>query len=350
MANTINVNELLARQNAEFISVYKQTSESISTLNTQLSTLNGALLTQGAFTKIPQFTAGDNFDDWIFEIEKTSKIHGLSDESTCSLAWDRCKGIVSKFIARRREESLDLTWSELKADLGKVFGQFVDKGHAFTQLTGIVQGKYEDIYSYIERMLRLVDLAYEKNLKSLDDELVQWQLITIFMEGLRSCELKRRIYKKNVKKLQEAINIVKEDELSKKRFPDSVPEEAKGIDRLRRTSSDSCYGGSQHSKDCREQLQEPKIGPLSHRKVNRLRRTSSDPYYVRPQHYRDCYRQLPEPKTDPIPSRKVRVVNNTEVWRRKDGKSLHDLDRRYRRCFYCHQQGHFWVKCRDRLN
>ena len=199
-------------------------------------------------------------------------------------------------------------------------------------------------------MLKLVELAYEKNLKSLDDDLVQWQLVSIFMEGLRSCELKRRIYKKNVKKLQEAINIVKEDELSKKRFPDSFPEEAKGIDRLRRTGSDSDYGGSLYSKDCREQWWEPKTGRVSHRKVNRLRRTSSDPYYVRPQHFRDCYRQFHESKTDRIPPRKVSVVNNTEVWRGRDEKGVYDLDRRYRRCFYCHRQGHFWVKCRDRLN
>ena len=350
MANTINVNELLAQQNAENLSVYKQTAESIAILNTHFNTLNGALLTQGAFTKIPLFTAGDEFEDWIFEIEKSAKIHGLSDQSTCFLAWNRSKEIVSKLIARRLEESPDLTWSQLKADLGKVFGQFVDKGHAFTQLTGIVQGKHEDIYSYIERMLKLIELAYERNWKSLDDDLIQWQLISIFMEGLRSCELKRRIYKKNVKKLQEAINIVKEDELSKKRFPNSFPGKAKGIDRPRRTGRDSVYGGSLYSKDCREQCQEPKTGRLSHRKVNRLRRTSSDPYYVRPQHFMDCYRQFHESKTNRIPPRKVSVVNITEVWRETNEKGVYDLDRRYRRCFYCHRQGHFWVKCRDRLN
>ena len=220
-------------------------------------------------------------------------------------------------IGRTLEENPQVTWEKLKAILEQVFGQIIDRGQAFTKLTSIRQGRDEDICAYVERTLHLADKAYGQDWKTTENAVVQSQLTSIFMEGLRSPELKLRIYRQNVSKIEDAIQIAKADDLSRKRFPNAFPglrrvEEPMEVGRHRRGGCFNC-AGPHSTRECPQHLTTPPI---------RGQR----------------------------PPRNVRVVQNSTTHRQESTESLREADRRYRRCFRCHRAGHFSAQCKNPVN
>ena len=124
------------------------------------------------------------------------------------------------------------------------------------KLTGVRQGREEGISSYVERMLRLANQAYGPNWRNDPRDFIEDQLVSIFMEGLRSNDLKMRIYRKQVREIDEAIEIAKTEDLSKKRFPWASSsrqrnEEAMEVEHNRRRGCFKC-GGPHQSSECHE--------------------------------------------------------------------------------------------------
>ena len=296
MAQEITVSQLLEHQHTQVTEVQKQSARVLETIRSQLEKVNGSLLTHGALSTVSEFSGKERFTDWMQEIEKCKLIHGLSDKDTCQLAWAKTKGTVSRVVGRMIDEKADLTFSDLKKMLEREYGDIIDKQQAFMKLTGVRQGREEGISSYVERMLRLANQAYGPNWRNDPRDFIEDQLVSIFMEGLRSNDLKMRIYRKQVREIDEAIEIAKTEDLSKKRFPWASSsrqrnEEAMEVEHNRRRGCFKC-GGPHRSSECHE--------------------------------VKDS-------------QRKVQVVEEKVL----------EQDRKYRRCFNCHKPGHFAVKCKQ---
>ena len=311
------VQEILSEQHNQTLFAHDKSAQAFSALSTQVGALSTALLAQGAFTSVPVFSGKGNIEDWLAEIDKSSKINGLDDHNTCLLAWSKSRETASLIIGRRLEENPQISWKELRGSLEQNFGQIIDRGQAFTKLTSIRQSREEDISSYIERTMYLADKAYGQDYKDGNNAIVQSQLTSIFMEGLRSPELKLRIYRQNVSKIEEAIQIAKADDLSRKRFPNAFPsprrvEEPMEIGRHRRGGCFHC-GGPHPTRECRRRAMTP-------------------------------------PNEGQRPPRNVREIRYTPNYNQNSEEVLREEDRRHKRCFRCHRPGHFFAQCKSAEN
>ena len=311
------MSQLLQMHHEEAQQVQKQSAEAFEKLSVQLGKVTGSLLTQGALNSVSEFSGKEKFSDWIQQVEKCRLIHGLTEHDACQLVWAKSKDTVSRLVGRALKEKPETTFNELSALLEREYGDIVDKQQAFIKLTSVRQYRDEDMSSYVERLLQLADRAYGSGWRDDPRDYIEDQLVSIFMEGLRSQELKMRIYRKQVREIDEAIKIAKAEDFSKKRFPgvftprqrnDGVAqgrrhEEAMEVEHNRRGGCFNC-GGPHRRQDCRERE----------------------------------FRQ-----------KRVQAVQSQN--RGQDDERLRQEDWRQRRCFNCHQVGHYAARCRQkRLN
>ena len=319
----------------------RQNTEVFSALGTQLGKMNASLVTQGAMSGVSEFSGREKVTDWILEIDKCQSIHRLSDADTCQLAWAKSRGNASRQIGRKLKENPELEWAELKSGLEQEYGRIVDNQQAFVLLTNVKQGKEEAVSSFMERFLALTSRAYGEDWRTTQTELVQEQLVTLFMEGLRSQDIKLRIYRKQVKKVDEAINIAKAEELAKKRFPgDNTPrsrqEEEMEVDHHRRAGCFQC-GGPHGQRNCpRNGREDKRIHAVVSQRLDKGDRN---------------------PNSGRLEGGKRRMGRrydtasngwNDQRGRNQDSSRIAEDDRRYRRCFFCHQPGHYRFQCKAR--
>ena len=208
------------------------------------------------------------------------------------LAWQRSSGTVASFIRRQMVEKPTQTWVELRTVLETEFGRVVDKYQSFALFTSMRQRRDEDVTSFTERFLTLGQSAYGTGWNV--DDTAKAQALAVYIEGLRSHEVKTRIFKSGVTSLDEAIKLAKSDDLCRRRFggqsghESSRREEPMEVESQRRSGCYHC-GGAHRSKDCRRSVQA---------------------MYKRP-------------------------------------VSIRERDRRDRRCYVCHRTGHFAAQCRN---
>ena len=313
----VTVSDLLKLHHEEAQEMQRQSVKAFESLNAQLGVVNGCLLTQGALGSVSEFTGKENFYEWIQEIEKCRKIHGLNENNTCQLVWAKTKGTVSQLVGRILKQTPDTTFSQLKGVLEREYGNIIDKQQAFIQLTTVRQGTNENVTSYVERLLCKADRAYGDNWRNDPRDFIEDQLVSIFMEGLRSHEIKTKIYQQNVREIDEAIRIAKSYDLCKKRFPTTFSQTHRNepmvqgrqrnempmeVDHSRRLACYNC-GGPHRQRECRERS---------------------------------------------VRQKKVHVVENQRRGQDTRRNWTKEEDRKYRRCYICHQVGHFAAQCRQK--
>ena len=256
--------DMLKKQHEQFMNAQLQNTEVFHQMGTQLTRVTSTLIAQGAMNGVSEFSGTDKVSDWLLEIDKFRSIHGLNDKDTCQLAWAKSKGDASRQIGRRLNEQPDIAWSVLKEEISREFGKIVDNQQAFLSLTSIRQGRSESLNAFIERFLALTSRVYGDETRS---ALIEGQLVAIFLEGLRSREVKVRIYRQKVNTVKEAIQMVKLEEVTKRRFPDVAAvtvEEPMEIDQHRPTKCFQC-GGPHRSQNC-------KLKTQNVRRVNTMQR------------------------------------------------------------------------------
>ena len=329
-AEKVTINELLTRHHEQTLQSHQENKHVFEELNEQMRRVSSSLLTQGALNSVPVFSGKEDFSEWIQSIEKCQSIHGLSDKDSCQLTWAKAKGTVSCLIGRILREQPETTFKDLKTILKKEYGKTVDRQQGFIQLTNIRQGREEDITSYTERLLLLAKQAYGEDWKSNKDEYVEDQLVSVFMEGLRSHEIKLRIYRKEVRKIDEAIQIAKTEDIIKKRFP-GTDGSSRRFDRI--TPPEHRDGGWQRTEPRREEPME-----VEHSRHRGCFNCGG------PHSQRNCQRRE-------SPSKRINTVHNQSHRHKAKAQWIKEEDRKYRRCYNCHMTGHFIAQCRKkRLN
>ena len=146
---------------------------------------------------------------------------------------------------------------------------------------------------YTERLLRLGRKAYGTEWNS--TPLHKKQVIAVFLDGLKSIDLKKKVYVQKPDTLEDAIKIAKSDDVASRRFGGGGTskirvEEDMEIEHHRRLRCFHC-GGAHNARQCR---------------------------------------------------RGVNVVGS------RPPLSQRERDRRDRLCYLCHKPGHFAAVCRSR--
>ena len=283
---------LLKAQHEQMLEKQALLTTSTAQLNANINNVGGTMVIQNALSAIPELKGKGEITPWLDELEKCRICNDLPDMVMGKLAWQRSSGTVASFIRRQMVEKPTQTWVELRTALEKEFGKVVDEYQSFTLFAALRQRRDEDVGSFTERFLTLGQATYKDGWNV--NETAKTQALAVYMEGLRSQEMKTRIFKSGVKTLDEAIKMAKFDDLCRRRFGGSL-----GLETLRREEPmevgshrrSSCYhcGGAHRSKDCR---------------------------------------------------RSVQSMN-------KKMFSQRERDRRDRRCYVCHRTGHFAAQCRN---
>ena len=292
-ADKTAVVDVLRDNHAQFLASQAEIHQANMLLHTDLQSVGAAVLTQSALSSVPLLTNQANISAWLEDIDKHVAVHGLNDAAVVNLAWARCKGTISSFIRRYREEHSTVSWSLLKSELVREFGDEVDEEQAISKFTSLRQRKDEDITSYTERLLKLGRRAYRTEWNS--TELHKKQAKAVFMDGLRSLELKKEIYGKKPETLEAAIELAKADDMANRRF------------------------------DCKSEA--------SHR--------HEVPMEVEHQRHHRCFHC-----GGPHSARQCRKGVNTV--RSQPRLTQLEKDRRERLCYICHKPGHFAAACRSR--
>ena len=292
MSVEFDLGALLTSQHAQLMETHRMLGTSTDHLKTQIGNVGGALVMQSALSAIPEFRGKGDITPWLDELERCRICNELPDSVMGKLAWQRSSGTVASYIRRQMVDKPTQSWVDLRAAIEKEFGKVVDEYQSFALFASLRQRRDEDVGSFTERFLTLGQATYKGGWNV--DETAKIQALAVYMEGLRSQEVKNRIFKSGVKSLDEAITLAKSDDLCRRRFGVSsglessrreVPME---VESQRRSSCYHC-GGAHRSKDCR---------------------------------------------------RSVQTMNRNLF-------SQRERDRRQRRCYVCHRTGHFAAQCRN---
>ena len=95
------------------------------------------------------------------------------------------------------------TWAQIKAELTLRFSETVDAGHVMSLLRCIKLNSSETVHLFAERMLDLGKDAFPG--QDLTDLTIGRQLVEIFVDGLKSSTITRKILRENPQTLQAAV-------------------------------------------------------------------------------------------------------------------------------------------------
>jgi len=200
----------------------------MKSFNDKLSNVTTLLTSQGLKNLVNTFD-GDpkNFSEWIKSIEKYCRLTGLELNSCKTLAFQSSSGYVSSFIERYMNSFPDSNWGDMKNELAKRFDTISDAACAMAILRTLKQKQNENTQVFAERIMSLAERAYD----SLDNHVVQNQLIDIFVTGLFQESLKITILRKKPETLEHALNIALDELNLRQRIGMSIHRDSNTVSR-----------------------------------------------------------------------------------------------------------------------
>ena len=160
---------------------------------------------------------------WLKELDKFGDIHSLSDKDRIFALYLTAKKQVSDFIGRFLKENANPSWANVREILLTHFGEVIDSAGALSLLQKISQGKDETIASYSERVYELASHAYpEADLITEAAQIfAQKQLVSFFVEGIFSSQVKYKCLTARCSTLNEVIEIARDETELINRFKSS---------------------------------------------------------------------------------------------------------------------------------
>ena len=187
------------------------------------------------------------FGEWIHSLEKFSVLNSLSSEAKIKVALQTTKGVVSDFIFRWQENTgvEDRNWDNLKRELTSRFSLVTDARHAKNMLRRIKQKPEEPITVYSGRILNLAIDAYGS--PTVNEPLVQAELIECFIDGLNNMKLKYKLMERNPQTFENAVQIANADQNLRKMF---TMRTSKNIENARETPMEVDHSRNKRCSHC----------------------------------------------------------------------------------------------------
>jgi hypothetical protein len=241
--------------------------QAFQNLAIELKNVSTTVGTQSIGQIVPNFDGNaKEFRPWIKAIEKYAVLTGLNDERKKMVCYQTAVGPVSDFTLRFLNENQGCTWAALRTALSTSFSEIQDAQHAAYLLRNVKQKPDENIHAYAERLLALADDAYDLPRQDGNDrrnlDIVEQQVIGIFIDGLAENSLKMKVMRDNPPTLDAAIkSAVNEQSLQvrfKLRFGKSntsqstYDPEPMEVDHVRPQKCLFCLKVGHNIKDCRK--------------------------------------------------------------------------------------------------
>ena len=178
--------------------------QAFQNLRVELANVTQALTAQGISSIVNKFDGNPKkFREWIKSIEKYAVLVNADEDRKKLIAYQSSGGAVSGFIQRYMQANVAHKWAQMKAQLAVRFSDVTDNQMALSLLRQVRQKAGENIQNYAERILSLVEEAYDNQ----GGDAIERQLIDIFVDGLLNDQLKLKILRDQPDTLQGAVAI-----------------------------------------------------------------------------------------------------------------------------------------------
>jgi hypothetical protein len=164
-----------------------------------------------------------NFKQWVRDIDRYAQMAGLTDKDIPRIVNITCGGSVSDFVKRYLDNAVTTrvvpTWGELKKLLQKRFAEITDNQQALAMLRKMKQGENEPVQVYSERLWRIAEDAYPKNMGSPETKaLVEKQLVDIFGDGLYHSYMRMKLLREDPRTYEAAVECAMREQNLRQRF------------------------------------------------------------------------------------------------------------------------------------
>lgn len=197
----------LEKAENEFVAhIKKLDAEETSALSKVIEKLAGNLGLQNVGDTVRQY-GGEQRDllNWFKSIEKhVVMMHGSAVSDECiRVAYKASRNAASEFIGRYLRDTKSCTWQDLKVKLESRFGEQVDAHTKLTRIRKYVQKYDQGVQVFGEVILSKASDAFSQ--KDLEHWFIQKELVLIFVTGLRSKAVARKVMSRDLSTLEEAI-------------------------------------------------------------------------------------------------------------------------------------------------
>ena len=163
--------------------------------------------TQGLVNQIRPATGESYriFRGWLKDMERCGAAVQFDDEKMKNLSLQTLKGAAAEFCARQCRQNPQITWPQLLELMRARFSDLADQQFAKQKLKKIRQSDGETVQTFAERVQELSEDVYTN--AELQNPLVQRELRDVFIDGIKTDAIARRLIKERPQTLDAAINI-----------------------------------------------------------------------------------------------------------------------------------------------
>lgn len=194
--------------------------------------LHMELRTKNALDAIRKFDGEGQqaFSSWLRDMEKARLTTQGDDAQMKRLAALTLVGPASEFAIRTSRENPLMTWAEFKRALKERYSNLADEQFARQVLKRLRQGAAEGVQNFAERILIAAEEAHAG--ADLTAPVIQQNLVEIFVDGITSKYVARKLIKLKPATLADAVRVATGEDLASKAFELRRGEEDMEIDLL----------------------------------------------------------------------------------------------------------------------
>lgn len=208
--------EELARVSVEVLHSSTQFMGQITKSNENLlgsiQDINSQFSLQHVHTVVPNFEGKrSEYRNWIRSIQKFIHLTGVKEDEADAkgreVAFQTARGPVDDTIRRHIDANKDITWKELRTILRARYSDLSDNDMALDHLNKMVQTKSDSPAAFAEEIHEIALEAYDDTENVAGNPIIQRNLVTIFIDGLASSDIARKVMRAKPKTLSEATTV-----------------------------------------------------------------------------------------------------------------------------------------------
>ena len=156
------------------------------------------------------------FTDWLRDMEKARVTTQGDDPQMKRLAALTLVGPASEFVLRTVREDPLITWADLKKALRERYSNLADEQFARQVLKRLRQGASEGLQNFAERIYIAAEEAFVG--QDLTSAVIQQNLVEVFVDGLISGHIARKLIKTKPATLTDAVKVASGEDLATKAY------------------------------------------------------------------------------------------------------------------------------------
>lgn len=173
---------------------------------------------QGVYSQIRTFSGEGNkqFSEWVRDLERARVTLNATNERMRILALQSLSGPAAEYCSRILRDQPEVTWEVLKESLKTRYSDMSDMLYARQTLRKLKQGKGESVQNFYDRLISLAEEAFDAD--DIGDDVIQQQIIEIFVDGLTSDPMARKLIRSKPNTLENALKLATEEQQATRSF------------------------------------------------------------------------------------------------------------------------------------